>query len=128
MLTAHFHVGMRLTMCGSIPSLPLHTFMAWTRTTLPLTFLPHNTTVIESRQIRQLGHVACLWKNRNVYKVLLQGPDGNRPLGRPRNKGDNNIKVAVKGTGWVGMDWINLVQDKEKTKALVNVVMNLQVP
>jgi hypothetical protein len=55
-------------------------------------------------------------------------PEGRRPLGRPRRRWEGNIKMNVREVGWGGMDWINLVQDKKRWRALVNTVMNLRVP
>jgi hypothetical protein len=55
-------------------------------------------------------------------------PEGKRPLGRPRCRWVDNIKMDLRETGWDGMDWIDLVQDMEQWRALVNAVMNLRVP
>jgi hypothetical protein len=55
-------------------------------------------------------------------------PDGKRPLGRPRCRWLDNTKIDLGMTGWDGMDWINLAQDRDKWRALVNTVMNLRVP
>jgi hypothetical protein len=54
--------------------------------------------------------------------------EGNRPLGRPGRKWEDNIKIEVRVIGWSGMDWIHLAQDKDQWRALVNMVINLQVP
>jgi hypothetical protein len=55
-------------------------------------------------------------------------PEGKRPPGRPRHRWVDNIKMDLRETGWNGMDWINLAQDRDQWRALVNTVMNLQVP
>jgi hypothetical protein len=55
-------------------------------------------------------------------------PEGKRPLGRPRRRWVDNIKIDLRGTGWDGMDWIKLAQDMDQWRALVNTVMNLRVP
>ena len=55
-------------------------------------------------------------------------PEGKRPLGRPRHRWDDNIKMDLQDVGCGGMDWIELAQDRDRWWALVNVVMNLQVP
>jgi hypothetical protein len=62
-----------------------------------------------------------------MYRVLVGKPEGKRPLGRPRHRWDNNIKMDLQEVGCGGMDWIELAQDINRWKALVNVVMNLQV-
>jgi hypothetical protein len=55
-------------------------------------------------------------------------PEGKRPLGRPRLRWEDNIRMDLREIGWVGMDWIDLAQDRDQWRALVNAVMNLQVP
>ena len=63
-----------------------------------------------------------------MYRVLVGKPEGNRPLGRPRRRWENNIKMDLQVVGCGGMDWIELVQDRNRWQALVNAVMNLWVP
>jgi hypothetical protein len=65
---------------------------------------------------------------KGAYRVLAERPDGKRPLGRPRHRWDDNIKMDFEEVGWGGMDWIDLAQDRDRWRALVNVVMNLWVP
>jgi hypothetical protein len=65
---------------------------------------------------------------RNVYKILIRKPKGKRPLGRPRHKWKDNIRMDLTKIGWEGMDWIHLDQDRDQWQALVNTVMNIQVP
>jgi hypothetical protein len=84
--------------------------------------------VIKSRRLRWVGNVACVGKRRGAYKALMGKPEGMRPLGRPRHRWEDNIKMDLRDVGWDGMDWINLVQDRDKWRALVNAVMNLRVP
>jgi hypothetical protein len=55
-------------------------------------------------------------------------PDGKRPLGRPRRRWEDNFKMGLRETGWGGMDWIDLTQDMDQWRALVNMIMNLQMP
>jgi hypothetical protein len=57
---------------------------------------------------------------RNAYRILVGKPEGQRPLGRPRRRWKNNIKVDIREIGWGGMDWIDLAQDREQWRALVN--------
>jgi hypothetical protein len=66
--------------------------------------------------------------NRNAYRILVGKPEGKRPLGRPRSRTADNIKIDHKEIGWGGMDWIDLTQDRDQWRALVNKVMNLRVP
>jgi hypothetical protein len=67
-------------------------------------------------------------ETRNVYKILLGKSEGKRPLGRPRRRLMDNIKIDLRVIGWDGMDWIDLAQDRDQWRALVNTVMNLRVP
>jgi hypothetical protein len=59
---------------------------------------------------------------------LLEKPEGKRPLGRQRRRWVDNIKMGLREIGWDGMDWIDLSQDRDQWRALVNAVMNLRVP
>jgi hypothetical protein len=67
-------------------------------------------------------------ENRNAYRILVGKPEVNRPLGRPRRRWEVNIRINLREIGWGGMDWIDLAQDKDQWRALVNTVMNLRVP
>jgi hypothetical protein len=67
-------------------------------------------------------------ERRGVYKALVGEPDGKRPLGRPRHRWEDNIKMYLQEVGGGGMDWIELVQERDRWQALANAVMNLQVP
>jgi hypothetical protein len=64
----------------------------------------------------------------NAYRIMVGKPEGKRPLGRPRRRWVNNIKIDLRDIGWDGVDWIGLAQDRDKWRALVNTVMNLRVP
>jgi hypothetical protein len=73
---------------------------------------------------------ACITngEQRNARRILVRNPEGKRPLGRPRRKWVNNIKMDLREIGWDGMDWIDLAQDRDQWRALVNAVMKLRVP
>jgi hypothetical protein len=62
-----------------------------------------------------------------TYRILVGKPEGKRPLGRPRRRWVDDIKMHLREIGWDGMDWIDLAQDRDQWRALVNTVMNLRV-
>jgi hypothetical protein len=67
-------------------------------------------------------------ERRGAYRALVGKPEGRRPLGRPKRRWEDNIKMDLREVEWGGMDWINLAQDRDRWRALVNAVMNLRVP
>jgi hypothetical protein len=67
-------------------------------------------------------------ENRNAYRILAGMPKGKRPLGRPRRAWANNIKMYLREIGCDSIEWIDLAQDRDQWRALVNAVMNLRVP
>ena len=89
---------------------------------------PNIVQVIKSGRMRWTGHVARMGNRRGVYRVLVGKPEGKRPLGRPRHRWENNIKMDLQEVGCGGMDWIELGQDRDRWRALVNAIMNLRVP
>ena len=72
------------------------------------------------------GHVARMGERKGVYMVLVGKLEGKRPLGRPRCRWEDNIKTGLQEVGCGGVDWINLAQDRDRWRALVNAVMNLR--
>ena len=74
------------------------------------------------------GAFSTMRERRGVYRVLVGKPEGKRPLGRPSGKWEYNIKLDLKEVGWAGMDWIDLAQDRDRWRALVNAVVILRVP
>jgi hypothetical protein len=89
---------------------------------------PTIVRVIKSRRMRWVGHVARVGEGRGVYRVLVGKSERKRPLGRPRYRWEDNIKADIQEVGCGGMDWIEMAQDRERWRALVNAVMNLWVP
>jgi hypothetical protein len=67
-------------------------------------------------------------EGRVAYRNLVGRPEGRRPLGRPRRRWEDNIKIDLQEVVWEGMDWIDMAQDRERWRALVSAVMNLRVP
>jgi hypothetical protein len=80
------------------------------------------TRMIKSRRMRWTQHTARMGEKRNVCMI------GQRPLGRPRGKRLDTIKMDLREIGWGGMDWIHLVEDRVEWRALVNAIMNLRIP
>jgi hypothetical protein len=67
-------------------------------------------------------------EKRNAYRLLVRKPEGRRPLGRPRRRWLDNIKIDLVEVGWGDVVWIGLAQDRDRWRALVNSVLNLRVP
>ena len=78
--------------------------------------------------MRWAGHVARMGEGRVVYRGLVQKPEGKRPLGRPRRKWEDNIKMDLQEGGCEGMDWIDVAQDRDRWWVLVNAVIKLWLP
>jgi hypothetical protein len=90
---------------------------------------PDISRQIKSRRMRWAGHVARMGENRKLYKVLVGKPEGKRPLGRPRRRWENGIRMGLREIvfGGGGVDWIRLAQDRGRWRAVVSAVMNLRV-
>jgi len=84
--------------------------------------------VIKSRRMRWTGHIARMGERTGECRVLVRKPEGKRPLGRPRHKWKDNIKIGLMEVECGDMDWIELTQGKDRWRALVNAVMNLRAP
>jgi hypothetical protein len=84
--------------------------------------------VIKSRWIRWVRYVARMGNGRGVYRVLVGRPEGKRPLGRPRCRWEDNIKMGLREVGIDGANCIRLAQGKVQWQAFVSTVMNLRVP
>ena len=82
----------------------------------------------KSRRLRRSGHVARMEKFRNAYRVLVGKPEGKRPLGRPRRRWEDNIKMDLREAGCDPGEWIDLAEDRDQWRAYVRAVMNLRVP
>jgi len=74
------------------------------------------------------GHVVRMGAKRGVYRVLVVKPEVKRQLVRPRRRWEDNTEMHLQEVGCEGMDWIDVIQDRDKWRALVNAVMNLRVP
>jgi len=81
----------------------------------------------KNRRLRWAKHVAHMW-NTSAYRILVVTPEQKRPLGRSRCGKEENMKMYLQEVWWVGLDWISLAQGYDRWQALVNVVMNFQVP
>ena len=78
--------------------------------------------------MRWAGHVARIGKGRGACRVLVGKPEGRRPLGRPRRKWEDNIRMNLREVGCGCVDWMELTQDRDRWRALVSAVMNLRDP
>jgi hypothetical protein len=78
--------------------------------------------------MRWAGHVARMGENRNAYRLLVGKPKGKRPLGRPRRRLVDNVRMDLGEMGWSDVDWIGLAQYRNRWRALVNSVLNLRIP
>ena len=89
---------------------------------------PNIVRVNKSRRLRWAGHVARMEEGRSAFKILTGKPTGKRPLGRPRRRWEDNIRMDLEEIGINAGNWVDLAQDRNYWRALVNVAPNLQVP
>jgi len=82
----------------------------------------------KARRMKLAGHVARMGEERGAYRVLVGKPEEKRPLGRPRRRWVDNIRMDLQEVGCGYMDWIGLAQDTDRWRRLVSAVMNLRVP
>ena len=83
---------------------------------------------LKSRRLRWAGHVARMEQFRNAYRVLVGKPESKAPLGRPRRRWEDNIKMNLRAVGCDPRVWIDLAEDRDQWRAYVRAVMNLRVP
>jgi hypothetical protein len=89
---------------------------------------PSIIRIMKSRRIRWAGHIARMGEKRNAYRLLVGKPEGKRPIGSPRRRWANDIKMDHLEIHWGSVDWIGLAEDRDRWRALVNAVMNLRLP
>jgi len=89
---------------------------------------PNIVWVIKSRRMRRGGHVVWMGEESGVYRVLVGKPEGERQLGRPGRRWVDNIRMDLQEVGCGYMDWIGLIQDRDRWRMLVSAVMNPRVP
>jgi hypothetical protein len=89
---------------------------------------PSIIRVIKARRMIRAGHLARMGEVRGAYNILVGRPEGRRPLGRPRRRWEDNIKMNLREIGFGDVDWIHWAQDRDRWRALVSTVMNLRVP
>jgi hypothetical protein len=89
---------------------------------------PNIVRVIKTKRMKWAGHVARMGQGRGVYRMLVGRPEGKRPLGRPRRRWEDNIKMDLREKGIDGANWIQLAQDRVQWWAFVITLMNLRVP
>jgi hypothetical protein len=89
---------------------------------------PSIIRVIKARRMRWVEHVARMGEVSDAYNILVGKPEGKRPLGRPRHRWEDNIKMDLGEIGFGDVDWINWAQDRDRWRAIVNTVTSLRVP
>ena len=122
------HIRCDDIVCRHLTSSPCAIHYCGRQMLLDLMTLIYIVRVIKSRRVRWAGHVARMGKGRGVYRVLVGKPEGKRPLGRHRRRWEDNIRMDLQEVGLGYEDWIGLAQDRDRWRALVSAVRNLQVP
>ena len=89
---------------------------------------PNIVREIKSRRLRWAGHVARMEEGRSVFKILTGKPTGKRPLGRPRRRWEDNIRMDLEEIGIYAGNWVDSAQDRNYCRAIVNAELNLRVP
>ena len=89
---------------------------------------PNIIRSLKSRRLRWEGHVARMEQSRNAYRVLVGKPERKRPLGRPKRRWEDNIKMDLREVGCDPGEWVDLAEDRDHWRAYVRAVMNLRVP
>jgi hypothetical protein len=89
---------------------------------------PSIIRIFKSRRIRWAGLVARMGEKTNAYRLLVGKLEGKRPLGRPRRRWVDNVRMHLGEVGWGGVNWIGLAKDRNRWRALVNSVLNIRVP
>ena len=89
---------------------------------------PNIIRVIKSRRLRWAGYVARMEENRSAFKILTGKPAGKRPLGRPRRRWEDNIRMDLEDIGINAGNWVDSAQDRDYWRALVNAALNLRAP
>jgi hypothetical protein len=95
--------------------------------TFVLYSLPDIVRMVKSRRMRWAGHVAHMGEDRGVHRVLVGKPEGKGPLGRPRRRWEDNVKLDLQEVGWGCGDWMELAQDRDRWRALVGTVRDFRV-
>jgi hypothetical protein len=83
---------------------------------------------MQSWRIKMVGHITCTGERRTVYKILFRNSEVRNPFGRPKRRWEDSIRMDLREIWWKGVDWMHLVQDRDKGRTVVNTVMNLRVP
>jgi hypothetical protein len=89
---------------------------------------PSIIRIMKAKRMRWAGHVSRTEEERNAYRLLVEKSEGKRPLGRPRRRRMDNIKIYLGKIRWSGVDWISVAKDMDRSAALVDAVINLRVP